>query len=329
MECPRRASRQRRRRRGSQTRTARSGDQVGDYAGDARCDRRCCTQRRGQFRSHAWLPASGHGRLPVRIHVGAGAEPPRSRSVVRGARHEGSHQRGHASASARRSDSRAPLARSPRPIRCLWRLRRVFVAVDRGRRSRRQGCVPGAGRVLRTDAESRRRGAPDQDVPPDARQPPGRCVGLVQEPACGTSPLGHDGKSSRPSANAGLRVLATPGLHAAAAFGWEALVTLECTRRGLRADDYETGREPAIDQLSEEMYGDEHSESTKAAFLLLRDIRNTLAHGGPAKRQDSRAVLRDSDRLHAALGKSFRRLLQQETERTATPIQPGQGDIPT
>ena len=44
--------------------------------------------------------------------------------------------------------------------------------------------------------------------------PPGGCVGLVQEPACGTSPLGHDGKSGRPSAKAGLRVLETPRLHA-------------------------------------------------------------------------------------------------------------------
>ena len=115
----------------------------------------------------------------------------------------------------------------------------------------------------------------------------------------------------------------------AAAFGWEALATLECTRRGLRADDYETGRKPAIKQLTEEMYGDEHPESKKAAFLLLRDIRNTLAHGNPAKRKHSRAVLRDPDRLHTELGKSFRRLLQQETERTATSIQPDEGDLPT
>ena len=104
---------------------------------------------------------------------------------------------------------------------------------------------------------------------------------------------------------------------------------LECARRGLRVDDYETGRKPAIDRLSEEMHAGEHSESKKAAFLLLRDIRNTLAHGGPARRQDSRAVLRDPDRLYAEMGKTLRRLLQQVSERTATPVRPGKGDIPT
>ena len=123
--------------------------------------------------------------------------PPRSRSLVRGARHEDPTSGVTPVLRPRRSDSRAPLAR---------RLDQYDASGDYGVFSslliedgvgRGQGCVPGAGRVLRTDVESRRRGAPDQDVPPDLDNPLAGVRRACQKPACGTSPLGHDGKSGR------------------------------------------------------------------------------------------------------------------------------------
>ena len=98
----------------------------------------------------------------------------------------------------------------------------------------------------------------------------------------------------------------------AAAFGWEALRTLECERRGLPSDDYATGRRLAADRLADEIHAGEHPEWKKLAFLLLRDVRNALAHGSPPGNRHSRQVLQDPDRLRLELEKSFQRLLEKE-----------------
>ena len=98
----------------------------------------------------------------------------------------------------------------------------------------------------------------------------------------------------------------------AAVFGWEALRTLECERRGLPADDHATGRKPAIDRLGDEMHAGEHPEWKKSAFLLLRDVRNALAHGNPPGSRRSRQVLQSPDRLRPELETAFQRLLAKE-----------------
>ena len=98
----------------------------------------------------------------------------------------------------------------------------------------------------------------------------------------------------------------------AAVFGWEALRTLECERYGLRSDDYATGRKLATDRLDDEMRAGEHPEWKKSAFVLLRDVRNALAHGNPPRHQRSRRVLGDPDRLRSELEKAFQRLLEKE-----------------
>ncbi len=95
----------------------------------------------------------------------------------------------------------------------------------------------------------------------------------------------------------------------AATFGWEALITRECDRRGLPADNYGAGREPAVKALAGEIDAGEHPDSTRDAFRLLRDVRNTLVHGNPPRRRKSRSALRDPERLHDALEKAFQRLL--------------------
>ena len=98
----------------------------------------------------------------------------------------------------------------------------------------------------------------------------------------------------------------------AAVFGWEALHTLECERHGLPSDDYATGRKPAMDRLDEEMRAGKHPEWKKSAFLLLRDVRNALAHGNPPRHPRSRQVLGDPDRLRSELEKAFQRLLEKQ-----------------
>ena len=98
----------------------------------------------------------------------------------------------------------------------------------------------------------------------------------------------------------------------AAMFGWEALRTLECERRGLPADDHASGRKPAIDRLGDEMHAGEHPDGKKSVFLLLRDVRNALAHGNPPGSRRSRQVLQNPDRLRSELEKAFQGLLERE-----------------
>ncbi|MCY4373984.1 MAG: hypothetical protein OXC31_09415, partial [Spirochaetaceae bacterium] len=62
----------------------------------------------------------------------------------------------------------------------------------------------------------------------------------------------------------------------------------------------------------EEMRAGEHPEWKKSAFLLLRDVRNALAHGSPPGSRRSRQVLQSPDRLRSQLEKSFQRLLENE-----------------
>ena len=98
----------------------------------------------------------------------------------------------------------------------------------------------------------------------------------------------------------------------AAVFGWEALCTVECERRRLPPGDYDTGRKPAIDCLAAELRAGEHPERKKSAFLLLRDVRNALAHGSPPRSRHSQQVVQNPDRLRSELEKAFQRLLQKE-----------------
>ena len=162
------------------------------------------------------------------------------------------------------------------------------------------------------------------------RSSTGGCVRLVPEPPRGTASLGPGGRLGRPSAQAGLRVSEARDFMRAAVFGWEALATLECGRRRLRPDEYRTGRKPAIDGLVTEMDAGDHPEWKRSAFLLLRDIRNALAHGSPPGRRDARQALRDPERLHAALENSFQRLLAVEAPAPRHAADPAaQGGPPT
>ena len=93
-----------------------------------------------------------------------------------------------------------------------------------------------------------------------------------------------------------------------AIFGWEALTTRECDRRGFTASDFHTGRKPAIEAFEDEIKDDrQHPE--REAFYRLRTVRNALVHGNPPSAARDRSLLKDPNRLHRALGDALRKLL--------------------
>ena len=97
----------------------------------------------------------------------------------------------------------------------------------------------------------------------------------------------------------------------AAVFGWEALVTQECDRRGFTSGDYHAGRRPAIEELEAEINEGEHPDWKRDAFHQLKAIRNALAHGNPPANRH-RKVLKDPERLRKELEKAFQRLLNED-----------------
>lgn len=96
-----------------------------------------------------------------------------------------------------------------------------------------------------------------------------------------------------------------------AIFGWEALTTRECDRRGFTASDYSQGRKPAIDSFEEEI-GLNRQHPDRDAFYRLRALRNALVHGNPPNSTRYRSLLKDSARLQRALEDALRTLLEDE-----------------
>ncbi len=93
-----------------------------------------------------------------------------------------------------------------------------------------------------------------------------------------------------------------------AIFGWEALTTRECDRRGFTAGDYFLGRKPAIDAFEEEIRN-ARQYPEREAFYRLRTLRNALVHGNPPNDDRDRSLLKDPERLHGALEEALRTLL--------------------
>lgn len=95
----------------------------------------------------------------------------------------------------------------------------------------------------------------------------------------------------------------------AAIFGWEAVVTGECVKRGLDPLDFMAGRNSAIEALEDEIKNDAHPEWKRHAYWTLKTIRNALAHGNPPTIERFRRLLKDPENLAKELETSFKRLL--------------------
>ena len=99
----------------------------------------------------------------------------------------------------------------------------------------------------------------------------------------------------------------------AALFGWEALVTRECSRRGESDSSDFDARRRALEALDAEISDGHHSKEWRNAFSMLRNVRNTLAHGNPPNKR-FRELLMNAERLKQELGKAFRILMSEGGE---------------
>ena len=92
-------------------------------------------------------------------------------------------------------------------------------------------------------------------------------------------------------------------------FGWEALLTGECDKRGFDGNDFKGGREPAADTLDAEVREKKYPQDWASAYWRLKNIRNALAHGNPASNEDVRQVIASPSRLPKELRRAFEKLL--------------------
>lgn len=95
----------------------------------------------------------------------------------------------------------------------------------------------------------------------------------------------------------------------AAVFGWEALLSRECSARGLDPQKFKEGREAAAEALEAEIQAGEHQVWKREAYWMLKNLRNALAHGNPPSTAHFRRPLESAEKLREAVENSFRRLL--------------------
>lgn len=95
----------------------------------------------------------------------------------------------------------------------------------------------------------------------------------------------------------------------AAIFGWEAVVTRECARRGLNPEKYRNGREEAETLLEQEIQKRQPRDSERRAYWTLKNLRNALAHGVAPQDKHMGERLRQPDNLRQELQACLQRLL--------------------
>lgn len=96
----------------------------------------------------------------------------------------------------------------------------------------------------------------------------------------------------------------------AAIFGWEAFVIRECEKRNYDPnDDFEVGRERALEELEGEIRNGVHPDWMRRAYWTLKNIRNALAHGNPPTNERLQRLLKDPENLAKELDACFKRLL--------------------
>ena len=96
----------------------------------------------------------------------------------------------------------------------------------------------------------------------------------------------------------------------AAVFGWEAGVTHLCEARGVSTVEYGPKREEVVKDFEAELKRKKHSKERKDAYWMLKNIRNSLAHGTRPWDKQSQAALKDPDRLRRALKDSLDRFFE-------------------
>ena len=90
----------------------------------------------------------------------------------------------------------------------------------------------------------------------------------------------------------------------AALFGWEALVTRECERKGL--DPKKRHHRQQIDVQTELQLRFKGQVEIRQAAENFNQIRNALAHGTPPTNPEYRTILQEEGRLNQGLGGAFK-----------------------
>jgi len=97
----------------------------------------------------------------------------------------------------------------------------------------------------------------------------------------------------------------------ATVFGWEAFVTRECTNRGLNPNDFNGGRDQALELLKSEHKLDQFPGRTHPTYKTLKNLRNALAHGTPPKTKEIKRLMLNPVDMAQALTNCFTELFEK------------------
>lgn len=95
----------------------------------------------------------------------------------------------------------------------------------------------------------------------------------------------------------------------AALLAYEAVITRECKQRGLEPLNYRQGREPATSELEAEINAGQYPDRIRESYTMLKNLRNTLAHGNRASNEYVRGIVTNRNKLPLELRKAMDRLL--------------------
>ncbi|MBK1693443.1 TIGR02221 family CRISPR-associated protein [Chromatium weissei] len=94
----------------------------------------------------------------------------------------------------------------------------------------------------------------------------------------------------------------------AAIFGFEAVITRECDQRKLGWHDHQEERKPAAEAFEAEIKAGKYSQATRNAYWTLKNVRNALAHGNPASKEEIRQILVNPEQLPIKLRRALDQL---------------------
>ena len=100
----------------------------------------------------------------------------------------------------------------------------------------------------------------------------------------------------------------------AALFAYEAVITRGCGERGLNPLDWNKGRNPAVHDLDQEFKNGSHPKERRDAYWMLKNLRNSLAHGNPAREEHYRRIIADPGRLPNELEKAMDVMLNNQSQ---------------
>ena len=100
----------------------------------------------------------------------------------------------------------------------------------------------------------------------------------------------------------------------AALFGYEAIITRECGKRGLNPHDWKQDRIRVTRELEKQLSENARLEEIRRAYWMLKNLRNSLAHGNPPQNEDHREIIANPERLPQELKKAMNVMLSNRNK---------------